>query len=228
MLLDAYGPGLTDNVQRLCWKKGYIVVTHGGGASMVCQTNDVAHHKDVRKDFIDLQTEALVHKARGQGGGLVDLTPEENISIMNQVMANIDLHLKASRAYKYTGTTNAFDGSEDHLITGDAKVFWDEHGMRQQIDEAVNDIEERWQAGILPWGLKTVMSLIQPYPERCEMDEWRPGMEDEATEDPDGVPWSVDEAGASAAEDALDDNIIDFDTLDWVDHHWAAAHHRPR
>ena len=68
ILLDAYGPGLTDNVQRLCWKKGYIVVTHGGGASMVCQTNDVAHHKDVRKDFIDLQTEMLVHKARGQGG----------------------------------------------------------------------------------------------------------------------------------------------------------------
>ena len=195
---------------------------------MVCQTNDVAHHKDVRKDFIDLQTEMLVHKAREQGGGLVDLTPEENISIMNQVMANKDLHLKASRAYKYTGTTNALDGSEDHLITGYAKEFWDEHGMRQQIDEAVKDIEGRWQTGILPWNLKTVMSLIQPYPERCEMDEWRPGMEDEATEDPDGVPWSVDEAGKSAAEDFMDRRVMDFDTADWVDDHWAAAHQRPR
>ena len=66
ILLDAYA--LTNNAQRLCWKRGYIVVTHGGGASMICQTNDVAHHKDVRKDFIDLQTEMLVHKARGQGG----------------------------------------------------------------------------------------------------------------------------------------------------------------
>ena len=146
---------------------------------------------------------------------------------MNQVMANKDLHLKASRAYKYTGTTNAFDGSEDHLITGDAKVFWDEHGMRQQIDEAVKDIEERWIAQTLTWNYETVMSLILPYPKRGEMDEWRPGMEDEATEDPDGVPWSVDEAGASA-ENELDDNIKDFDTADWVDHHWAAAHQRPR
>ena len=32
-LLDAYAPGLTDNVQRLCWSRGYICVTHGGGAS---------------------------------------------------------------------------------------------------------------------------------------------------------------------------------------------------
>ena len=44
MLLDAYAPGLTNNVQRLCWKRGYIVVTHGGGASMICQTNDTALH----------------------------------------------------------------------------------------------------------------------------------------------------------------------------------------
>ena len=49
ILLDAYAPGLTTNVQRLCWSKGYIVVTHGGGASMICQTNDTALHKDVRK-----------------------------------------------------------------------------------------------------------------------------------------------------------------------------------
>ena len=36
-------------------KKGYIVLTHGGGASMVTQTNDTALHKDVRKNFIGLQ-----------------------------------------------------------------------------------------------------------------------------------------------------------------------------
>ena len=33
--LDAYAPGLTDNVQRACWQRGRILVTHGGGASAV-------------------------------------------------------------------------------------------------------------------------------------------------------------------------------------------------
>ena len=55
------------------------------------------------------------------------------------------------------------------------------------------------------------------------MDEWRPGMEDEATEDPDGVPWSVNEPGASAENDE-DEDIIEFDKADWVDPHWVAAH----
>ena len=52
-LLDAYAPGLTDNVQRLCWSRGCICVTHGGGASMVAQTNDTDLHLWVRKRFID-------------------------------------------------------------------------------------------------------------------------------------------------------------------------------
>ena len=52
ILLDAYAPGLTNNVQRLCWQRGYIVVTHGGGASMICQTNDTGLHRStVRQDI---------------------------------------------------------------------------------------------------------------------------------------------------------------------------------
>ena len=54
--LDAYAPGLTDNVQRLCWSRGFILVTHGGGASMIAQTNDTDHHLFVRQWFIEKQT----------------------------------------------------------------------------------------------------------------------------------------------------------------------------
>ena len=59
-LLDAYAPGLTDNVQRLMWSRGYISITHGGGASMILQTNDTDHHEHVRKMFIDLQTQRML------------------------------------------------------------------------------------------------------------------------------------------------------------------------
>ena len=134
IMLDAYAPGLTDNVQRLCWKRGYIVVTHGGGASMICQTNDVGLHKDVRADFIAKQTEKLLEHARSKGGGLCDLTAEENISLMCEVMSNPALHQKAADSYKWTGTTNALDGSEDELIAGDARQFWDELEMRKEVD----------------------------------------------------------------------------------------------
>ena len=56
----------------------------------------------------------MIRKSRAMGGGLADLTREENIDIMCEVMDDLELHLKAAMGYKYyTGTTNSFDGSED-------------------------------------------------------------------------------------------------------------------
>ena len=66
--------------------------------------------------FIDLQTDLMVRKARSAGGGLVDLSAEENIDIMIQVMSDMNLHLQAAAGYKKTGTTVALDGSEDNMI----------------------------------------------------------------------------------------------------------------
>ena len=136
-MLDAYAPGLTDHVQRLCWNRGYICVTHGGGASSVAQTNDTDHHLHVRKRFIELQTDLMIKKARRMGGGLVDLTPEENTGIMIQVMSDKSLHLQASKGYKSTGTTVALDGTEDCNICREAKEFWQELGMGKLINSAV-------------------------------------------------------------------------------------------
>ena len=150
-LLDAYAPGLTDNVQRLCWNRGYICVTHGGGASSVAQTNDTDHHLHVRKRFIELQTDLMIKKARRMGGGLVDLTPEENIDIMIQVMSDKSLRLQASKGYTFTGTTVALDGTEDCKICREAKDFWQELGMRKLINSAVAEVEAQHTAGNLPW-----------------------------------------------------------------------------
>ena len=74
---------------------------------MMLQTNDVCLHKDLRRDFIDMQTREMLHKARTQGGGVADCTAEENLTIMTKVMSNKEVRLKAGRAYKHTGTTSA-------------------------------------------------------------------------------------------------------------------------
>ena len=118
---------------------------------MIAQTNDTDHHEHVRKRFIDLQTALMVRKSRRTGGGLVDLTTEENIDIMIEVMSDKSLHLQATKGYKYTGTTNALDGSEDAMICREAKDFWNELGMRKLIDAAVAEVETKYKAGNLPW-----------------------------------------------------------------------------
>jgi len=61
---DAYAAGLTDNVQRQCWRKGYISMTHGGGATGVTQTNDTELHKPVRAAFVEAQSGLMLMKTR--------------------------------------------------------------------------------------------------------------------------------------------------------------------
>ena len=145
------------------------------------------------------------------GGGLADLTREENIDIMCEVMDDLELHLKAAMGYKYTGTTNSFDGSEDYLICREAKVFWEERGMRRKINSAVADVETRFHAGELPWNYGAVQSLIGDYPRRRQLDVILPGQEDEATPDQDGVPWNDPDASDDDPDVHDDDHILEYD-----------------
>ena len=82
---DAYAPGLTDNIQRQCWQKGYVSVTHGGGASMVAQVNDTDFHKPWRKSFVDKQQVLVLEKTMLHGGGLHSCTDEENIALISSI-----------------------------------------------------------------------------------------------------------------------------------------------
>jgi hypothetical protein len=40
VLMDAYGPQMSDNVRLFCWHRKYVVVIHGDGATGVTQPND--------------------------------------------------------------------------------------------------------------------------------------------------------------------------------------------
>ena len=166
---------------------------------------------------------------------MVDLTPEENIDIMIEVMSDLNLHLKACRGFKYTGTTVALDGTEDAKICREAKDFWGELGMRKIIDSAVAEVEDEYKAGRLPWNYKTVQSLITPYPRTGHLDVVKVGQEDEATPDPDGVAWAVeedeseageeDEAAKAGDDDGEDKQVLDFDPADWVHGEAAIQNH---
>ena len=227
MLLDAYAPGLTDNVQRFCWSRMCVVKTHGGGASMVAQTNDTNHHQEVRKRYTDIESDKMIRKARAQGGGMVELTREEILDTMIEVMADRQLHIDASKGYIMTGTTVAFDGSQDAYINREAGVFWRELKMREKIDAKLKQLEEDFKAGQLPWNYKTVMGLIKPYPRRGKLDKLEPGQEDIATPDPDGKPWEIDDGGGGEGDggegegdggegDIENDPVPEFDADDWA------------
>ena len=49
------------------------------------------------------------------------------------------------------------------------------------------------------------------------MDEWKPGMDDEATPYPDPFPYDADDVPAETEDDI---EILDHDPDDWEDPHW--------
>ena len=106
----------------------------------------------------------IFERTRLQGGGLVDLTDEEIITSVATVISNKHIHMLGCQAYKYTGTTTKFDGTEDVMIGKDARRFWDELGMRRRIDDEVAKLERKYKAGKLPWNWKTMQDENIPYP----------------------------------------------------------------
>ena len=156
----------------------------------------------------------LLGKTRNIGGGLVDCTREESLDLMIQVMSDKNLHLNAAKAYTYTGTTLAFDGTEDSELRNDAKEFWHRLGMRNKINAAVKEVEDAWNAGTIRWNYKSVQSLITPYPARGELDVLKLGMDDEATSDTEQFPYDEEEeAGDEGA------GFVADDPNDYVDPH---------
>ena len=98
-----------------------MLITHGGGSSMLLQTNDTDLHQEVRKRFVEQQEMLQVRKIRAEGGGMADLSREENLAIMIDVMSDPDLHLQAAKGYKKNRYYSPFGrrGRPSHCTRGE-------------------------------------------------------------------------------------------------------------
>ena len=103
--------------------RGYIVIIHGGGATGITQTNDTDLHQHQRRLYTEKEMAEMLRLARINPGKMPSAMAESCIDWMAEVWGNRALHDQAVKGYKYTGETNALDGSEDHLIAREARVF---------------------------------------------------------------------------------------------------------
>ena len=210
--MDAYAPQMTDNVRRLAWSRGYLVVIHGGGATGITQTNDTDLHQHQRRQFTGKEMAEMVRMARLNPSRMPFAMAEQCIDWQAEVWNNRNLHDQARKGFKYTGCTNALDGSEDHLIAREARVFWDKHDVSAKRDAACHDVHVEVEAGRLRWGYEAVYSLVAPFPHRGALDatiefqddeEVAPAAGEDAwsdSEDSDGE--APHDGGSEAAEEA--------------------------
>ena len=168
-LADDYGPHKAKNVSNLCWNRGYVHQTHGGGATPVTQTPDTHLNQHIRRNYKDEEGRELIHQMR-MGCKVPKLAPEQSIDVMVKVLSQKQLHLHAADGYKETGMNVALDGTEDHMIVNEAGRAWRAIGMREKTNQAVKQVEREYAAGRLTWCKRDVLRLIAPYPrhEKCD------------------------------------------------------------
>lgn len=199
--MDSYEPQKTEAVKRLCWSRGYVVVIHGGGATSITQPNDTDLHQHLRRIYTEKESADMVKMAREHPGKIPLARPENCIDWMIASWRDPKLHAAACRGFKYTGITNALDGSEDQFICREAKEFWQSLAVAELRAKAMRDVAVEVERGRLGWTFDDVYKVVLPMPNRGHLDSLKEFQDDEDPVLLDGEkPWAEDSEGEDAQQ----------------------------
>jgi hypothetical protein len=89
---------------------------------------------------------------------------EDCISWMAAVWHNPALHTAAAEGFWKTGQANALDGSQDHRICRESRLFWDESQMWRRRAEVTHDVDVEFDSGRLAWSYDDVARVVSAFP----------------------------------------------------------------
>ncbi len=196
LYLDAYSAHLGDDVRDVAWARSYVVLYHWGCTTGVCQVNDTDLHAALERQYLYCESVSLVFQQERDPGN-IGRTRQDVMHDVCAVWGSLD-HTQAARGHKRVGLSNALDGSEDHMMTREAAVFWKELGMADVREKDVFAVRERVRAGELSWCQDSLRALVD-VPVNGDMGVFEEeGMEAEGALS-DGEDMWDDEAGAASS-----------------------------
>lgn len=224
-LCDDYAAHKTDNVWNLCWSRGYVRITHGGGVTPYAQTPDTDLNEHVRRTYGKKESRLLLDKMK-DGQVVPKLTHEECMEVMYEVLNDRALHVAAAQGYKKVGQSIDLYGAEDELVCREAGVFWKEEttdkyaSMRQKLDQELAAVADEFKSSGITWCERDVLRLISPYPKHAKVDRvienlgedaYNDDLQglDEAPDDPAVADSGEDEADCTDASDNDPDAVAD-------------------
>jgi len=201
MMADDHRPHLSPHVARLCWKRGYVFIPHGGGVTPVVQTVDTDLNQPIKARYQAVEVAAMIRFMR-DGVCVPQLSPVECVDLMLEVLSDMSVHYAAADGYVKTGLRVSLDdSSQDHFIVREAAIFWKELDMRKKVCSAVAEVREEVKRGRLTWCYEDIRRLIQPYPRHKHVDDVLANLgEDTALEDGEQPYEDEEQDGNAGAE----------------------------
>ena len=130
-------------------------------------------HQHLRRLYVEEEQKFLIASNRSAPGQLVTVRPSNCIQWAAAIWRRTSLHIRGSGGFKRVGAAVALDGSEDHLVTREAKQVWDEVDMKSAREEALCDVATELRAGRLQWTYNQVYDLVCEFPRRGPWTDWR-------------------------------------------------------
>ena len=205
LMCDAYKPHDHPAIDRLAWKKRYVVVKHGGGTTGQAQVNDTHNHHKLSVDYQDLEMESSLAEAEIRPQGMPPRTRRDCLHDFAAVWTNPELHVSCAGGHKHNHLTTALDGSEDHMTSSSTQRVWNDIHMSELRTLIVHDVCEDYAAGRLSWDRESLDSLIEPFPKTGYLDVIHEGMSEEGEDAENELQHWDDDAGESPniSEDEL-------------------------
>ena len=108
------------------------------------QVSATDFHQHLRRLYVEEEQSFLIARNRAAPGQLVTPRPSDCIQWAARNWRRTSLHIRSSGGFKSVGAAVALDGSEDHLVTREAKQVWDEVNMKTAREEALCDVTTTW------------------------------------------------------------------------------------
>ena len=200
---DAYTGHDEHSMRKLAWRRGYVLIKHGGGTTGQAQVNDTHTHGPISKDYQDLEQTAALLDLQVDPNGCPNRSRGDCVHDLCTVWRRPELHARGVKGHKENHLTTALDGSEDHLASSSIAALWKEIGMDAIRDQSIEEVCTAWEGGMLEWRFEDVYSLVDPMPVRGVLDVPREYDDDEGSDDGGGEdPWDDDPGGSPMQTDS--------------------------
>ena len=114
-VLDNYVVHLMPEVRRALFERGYILVPMGDGITGDEQVNDTHVHRPLKRHYRDVESELMLQKLTDDSAKTPNPDRSEIINLNLKAWRKVTVDYE--RAFKQNFVTNAFNGSEEFLVS---------------------------------------------------------------------------------------------------------------
>lgn len=119
LYMDVAKGHIAEDVERLCWGRGYMYLLYYGGTTSICQIKGIGLHLFLEQLYFEHEQEAFTKKQLHDPGN-TSRSLAEAFADITQTWRALD-HMTAYEGHWMRGLSNKLDATEDGDTTGEAQ-----------------------------------------------------------------------------------------------------------